>query len=485
MKSFGNYIGGKWTRSVTGKTSPNINPANRDQVVCEVQASNQQDVLAAFAAASSGFETWRKIPSPMRGQMLQQVIDAVRARQEEFARALTLENGKTLREARTELASALKEAEFQAQQGRRLSGELIQSESPDVTCYVRREPLGVATIIAPWNFPISVACRKIFPALVAGNSVVLKPADFTPMATAMMIEVFDQVGFPPGVVNFITGRGSVIGDELVTNQAVRAISFTGSTEVGLGIARKVADRQIKLQLEMGGKNPLVVLADADLDAAVDAAFIAAYACSGQWCTSTSRAIIESPVYEKFLSRICEKAAAIKVGNGLDDSTDMGPVAGPKQYDTVMRYIEIGKKEGARLMVGGNAITKGEFAKGYYIEPTVFADVASGARIAQEEIFGPVLAVMKARDFDDALAIANNTIYGLTSSIYTNDLEKAQRFVDEIESGITHVNMHTAWKEPQAEFGGIKESGRGAPEAGKAGAEFFTEYKSVYIRRKTR
>lgn len=483
MKALGilkNYINGKWVDSVSGQTSDNINPANKDTVICQVQASIIEDANAAVDAASLAFQGWRKSPTPERAALLTRVIERMREREEEFARTITLENGKTLRESRTEFAAAIKEAEYQIGQGRRLGGTHVPSERPGVMCYLTRQPLGVATLITPWNFPLNVACRKMFPALIAGNTCVVKPADFTPMSVWLLFQVMDEVGFPNGVANYITGRGSIIGDTLTCHPKVKAISFTGSTEVGVGIAEKLAGCQTKIQLEMGGKNPLVVLADADIEKATDAAIIGAFSCSGQWCTSTSRVIVEAENYDTFLEKLIDKTSKIAVGNGLDQSSRMGPVAGPKQYETVLNYIEIGKKEGAKLCAGGSAITDGDFAKGYFVQPTIFAEVTSKMRIAREEIFGPVLSVMKADNFDDAINIANNTIYGLASSIYTKDLSKAQQFVEESEAGLCHVNMPTAWKEPQLEFGGIKDSGRGLPEAGETGAEFFTDMKAVYI-----
>lgn len=482
MQTLKNYIAGKWVDSVSGKTSDNINPADKSEVICRVQASTVEDANAAIEAASAAFDGWRKTPIPERANLLRKVIRRMAEREDEFVRAITLENGKTLRESRGEFAAAIKEADYQIGQGRRLGGVHVPSEQPGVMCYLTRQPLGVVTLITPWNFPLNVACRKMFPALIAGNTCIVKPADFTPMSVWLVFQIMDEVGFPAGVVNYILGRGSVIGDTIVCHPKVKAISFTGSTEVGVGIAEKLAGRQTKIQLEMGGKNPLVVLADADLDKASDATVLGAFSCSGQWCTSTSRVIVEAPVYDKFLDMVLEKTRRITVGNGQDESSRMGPVAGPKQHETIMNYISIGKDEGARLCTGGSAITEGDFAKGYFVEPTIFADVTSDMRIAREEIFGPVLSVIKAADFDDAIRIANDTVYGLASSIYTTDLAKAQKFVEESEVGLCHINMPTAWKEPQLEFGGIKDSGRGLPEAGETGAEFFTDMKAVYIRR---
>ena len=481
VKTYGNYIDGHWVTAESRATLKDINPANREEILCEVQDSTPADVARAMDAALTAFPKWRRTPAPERARLLQDVVLALREQEETFVRAITLENGKTLRESRGEFLSAIKEAEFQLGEGRRLGGEHVPSELPGVICYLTHEPLGVAPLITPWNFPLNVACRKLFPALVAGNCCVLKPAEFTPMSAALLVEAIDRAGFPRGVVNLVTGRGSVIGDALVTHPAVRAISFTGSTEVGLGIASKVAARQVKIQLEMGGKNPFVVLADADIESALNAAVLGAYSCSGQWCTSTSRAIVEESIYDTFVERLVAKVQMITVGNGLNESTRMGPVAGPKQFKTIADYIEVGKQEGASVSVGGNPLTNGEYAKGYFIAPTVFANVTPNMRIAQEEIFGPVLSVLRAKSFADAMQQANATVYGLASSIYTRDVAKAQKFVEQSEVGLCHVNMPTSWKEPQLEFGGIKDSGRGLPEAGKSGALFFTDHKAVYIR----
>lgn len=475
-----NYINGKWVDSVSGRTSDNINPADKDEVICRAQASVVEDVNAAIEAASSAFQAWQKTSVPERSAYLAMIVERMRERGEEFARTITLENGKTLRESRTELAAAVKEAEYQIGQGRRLGGMQVPSERSGVMCYLSRQPLGAVTLITPWNFPLNVACRKMFPALIAGNTCVVKPADFTPMSSWLLFRIMDEIGLPPGVANYITGRGSMIGDALTCHPGIRAISFTGSTEVGLDIARKLAGRQTKIQLEMGGKNPQVVLADGDIESAVDGAILGAFSCSGQWCTSTSRVIVESKVYNAFLDMLIGKTRGITIGNGLNESSRMGPVAGPKQYETVLNYIAAGKNENARLCAGGSAITDGDLARGYFIEPTIFADVTPDMRIAREEIFGPVLSVMRAENFDDAIRIANNTVYGLASSVYTQDLSRAQRFIEESAVGLCHVNMPTAWKEPQLEFGGIKDSGRGLPEAGESGAEFFTDMKAVYI-----
>jgi alpha-ketoglutaric semialdehyde dehydrogenase len=476
-----NYVNGRWVDSASGRRSRCVNPAHREATVCEAQASGPQDVEQAVAAATEAFPDWAQMPAPRRAALLQEVWFRMKSREEDFVRTITRENGKTLRESRAEFHAALKEADFQIGQGRRIAGKHLPSEVPGVACYLRRRPLGVAALITPWNFPLNVACRKLFPALIAGNCCVLKPSDLTPMSAALLFELLHESGLPPGVANLVTGRGSVIGDTLVTHPAVQAVSFTGSTEVGVGIAQKLAGRATKVQLEMGGKNPLVVLADADLPKAVEAAVVGAYSCSGQWCTSTSRLIVEQAVYAPFLEQLVAAVNALTVGDGFDETTRMGPVCGTEQFDNILRYLELGKREGTRLCAGGRALTEGRLALGCFIAPTVFADVTPAMRIAREEIFGPVLVVMPAKDFDEALQLANATPFGLASSIYTTDLAKARRFVAESEVGLCHVNLTTAWKEPQLEFGGVKESGRGLPEAGESGLEFFTAHQAVYVK----
>jgi aldehyde dehydrogenase (NAD+) len=481
MRILQNYVGGKWTDSVSGRRRQVFNPANRDELICETQDSTPGDAEAAILAAREAFPAWSRMPMPRRAAVLRDFLGRFEAREEEFARAITRENGKTLRESRVEFQAALKEADFQIGQGRRSAGALLPSELPGVTCQVRREPLGVVAVIAPWNFPLNVICRKLIPALVAGNTCVVKPADLTPVSAALLFESLQAAGLPQGAANLVFGRGSVIGETIALHPAVKALSFTGSTEVGLGIARKLAGRDTKLQLELGGKNPLVVLADADIDKAVEAASIGGFSCSGQWCTSTSRVIAEAGVYDDFLAKLVARTKAIVVGDGASETTGMGPVCGRQQYETILRFIDQGRREGARLAIGGGPLTEGGLARGWFIAPTIFVDVAPAMTIAREEIFGPVLVVLKAADFEEALRLANDTPYGLAASVYTRDLAKAQRFVAECEAGLCHVNMHTAYKEPQLEFGGRGESGRGAPEAGESGVEFFTRHKAVYVR----
>ena len=476
-----NYINGHWAAAASGERRLCVNPADRGEEICSAPGSGVVEVERAIAGAERALPTWAGIPAPKRAELLRPVRERLNGCAEEFARAITLENGKTLLESRAEVLAALREVDFQLGQARRMGGSHLDSELPGVSCHLQREPLGVVSLITPWNFPLNVACRKLIPALVAGNCCLLKPADLTPMSAALLFEAIDEANLPGGVANLVFGRGSIIGDTLVMHPSIKAVSFTGSTEVGIGIATRLAGRATKVQLEMGGKNPLVVLADADLDRAVESAVVGGFSCAGQWCTSTSRIIVESPLYEEFLDRLMARVQALRVGNGSDESVDVGAVCGAQQYETILKYIDIGRAQGGRLVVGGKPLTDGALADGYFIAPTVFADVQPEMRIAQEEIFGPVLSVMRARDFAEALRLANGVIFGLSASIYTRDLAKAQRFIAESQVGLCHVNMHTAYKEPQLEFGGVKESGRGLPEAGASGVEFFTRHKAVYVR----
>jgi len=339
----------------------------------------------------------------------------------------------------------------------------------------------VAAVIAPWNFPFNVPCRKVTPALMAGNTCVLKPSNLTPGVGAAFVRLYDEAGLPAGVLNFITGSGAVIGNELVSHPAVKAVSFTGSTEVGRMIHQKAADRFIRTQLEMGGKNPIVVLADADLKAAADGTVLAAYACAGQWCTSTSRALVERSVHDEFIELLLERIKKIVVGKGTDTGTTMGPVCGEGQLNNILSGIEKGKSEGGRLLTGGGRVLNGGLATGCFVQPTIFTDVKPDMFLGQEEIFGPVLSVLAVNSFDQAIEVANHVRFGLASSVYTRDLEKALTFVEKTDVGLTHVNLPTALKEPQLSFGGIKLSGFGVPEAGRTGIEFFTEHKVVYVK----
>jgi aldehyde dehydrogenase (NAD+) len=476
-----NYVGGKWKSSSSGETYEQKNPADLTETTGIWQKSTVEDARAAISAAQGASALWSSMNVYKRAEYLKKALALLNSRTEEIANVLTAENGKTLKESKTEILSAIKEMDFQISEGVRLSGQIMPSEQEGVLAYTIRRPLGVVAIIAPWNFPFNVPCRKVIPALMAGNTCVLKPSNLTPGVGAEFTKLFAQTDLPAGVLNFITGSGAVLGDEFVTNPVVKAISFTGSTAVGTEINKKAATNLARTQLEMGGKNPLVVLSDANLAQAADAASLAAYACAGQWCTSTSRVIVEKKVLKDFLDLLLERIGKFVVGRGTDPRTTMGPVCGQDQLRNILACIERGKTEGAKILTGGNRISRGDLAKGCFIEPTIFINVRTDMFIAQEEIFGPVLSVMAAEDFEQAIEMANAIKFGLSSSIYTNDLQKALTFVEKTDVGMTHVNMHTALKEPPFSFGGVKMSGCGIPEAGHTGIEFFTEHKVVYIK----
>ena len=475
-----NYINGEWVASAGGETYEHHNPSDLSEVTGVFQKSTIEDTRRAIEAAKGAFDGWAALSVYERADYLKKVHALMVERIDEIAEVITTENGKTLAESKGEIASAMREMDFQINQGLRLAGEIVPSSISGVIAYQIRRPLGPVAVISPWNFPFNVPARKITPALITGNTCVLKPAQLTSAVGEQFVKLFDDAGLPPGVINLVTGSGRVIGEQLVKSRDIHAVTFTGSTEVGTAIHATAAAGMKRTQLEMGGKNPLVVLEDADMESAVDAAVLAAFACAGQWCISTSRAIVRKSVLNEFTQRVLEKTEKIVVGCGDDPKNTMGPVCGEAQLKSVLAGIEKAKSENAKLLIGGNQITEADMAKGCFVAPTVFADVTADMAIAQEEIFGPVLAVIAVDSFDEAIKIANGVQFGLGSSIYTKDLAKAMEFVNRTDVGLTHVNMHTAYKEPQLSFGGVKASGYGVPEAGKTGIEFFTEHKTVYI-----
>jgi aldehyde dehydrogenase (NAD+) len=473
-KTIGNFINGEWSIGSL-KTTANINPAT-EQSIGEVVVSTKTEVEAAIAAAKAAFPAWKKTPAPRRGDILFAAAAEMKRRKDDLARAMTLEEGKTLSEAAGEVQRAINNIEFQASQGRRLNGETIPSELPSTFLYTQREPLGVVALVTPWNFPVAIPAWKLAPALVCGNTVVMKPASITPWSAAILGEIFQAAGLPKGVFNIVFGPGSVVGDTLVTHKDVRAISFTGSNEVGCRLYAQGAQHMKKVQCEMGGKNAVIVLDDADLELAAAATVQGAFGSTGQRCTATSRAVVHEKVIQKFTQLVIEKAKAIKVGDGTEAGIAMGPSVDKGQFQTVLDYIKVGKEEGAKIACGGNRIGD----KGFFCEPTVFVAVQRGMRIAQEEIFGPVLSVISVKDFDEAIEVANDSQYGLTSSIFTSDVAKVFQYNEHIETGITHVNSATVGGEAQMPFGGLKATGVGGREAGLTAVDFFSEWKSIYV-----
>jgi len=481
MNTYHNYINGTWTAPQSGDFEDQHNPACLTEVTGTYPSSNEADAEAALAAAQAAFPGWRDTPPSARAAILRRALDNMRARRDEIALALTNENGKTLAESLGEIDAAAAEMDFQIGEGLRLYGKTVPVSLPGAMGMEMRVPLGVVGIISPWNFPFNVPGRKGTPALMAGNTVVFKPAQLTPAAGRLFTELLADAGLPPGVWNCVFGSGSRIGGQIVRDPRVKAISFTGSTEVGKQIQRDAAANLTRTQLELGGKNPLVVLADADLDEAAAAAVKAAFACAGQWCTSTSRVVVEASVADALTERIVAGARSLKVGRGTQDGVDMGPVCGTAQKRTILDHIEKAKADGARLLCGGDVLAGDGYDDGCFIAPTVFDQVTPEMTIAREEIFGPVLAIMVAGDFEEAMALANDVPYGLASSIFTNDLGKGLTFLEHSDVGLAHVNIGTAHKEPQLSFGGVKESGAGLPEAGQSGIAFFTEHKVAYVR----
>ncbi len=473
-----NFINGKWVESKATRTSERRNPANLDEVVGLVPLSSREETRAAIAAAKAAFAAWRDTPAPVRGRVIAKAAILMEQQKDELARILTREEGKTFKDSLGEVMKSVNILEFMAGESRRIGGETVPSELPKNFAYTIKQPLGVVAAITPWNFPVSIPVWKMAPALVAGNTVVFKPATLTAFTGAKVTEIFEQAGVPAGVLNMVVGSGSEVGDELLQHPDVKAVSFTGSNEVGCELYAQGARKMKKCQCEMGGKNPIVILADADLQLAVESTVFGAFASTGQRCTATSRVVVEEKVADQFVAMLVERTKKLKTGNGLDPAMDMGPAVDESQLKTDLHYIEIGKKE-AKLLLGGDRLT-GPGYNGYYVAPTIFDHVAWDSTLAQDEVFGPVLSIIRVKDFEEALRVANSVRYGLSSSIYSNDAAKIFEFIDKIETGITHVNSPTVGGEAQLPFGGMKATGVGLREMGRVAIDFYTELKTVYI-----
>jgi aldehyde dehydrogenase (NAD+) len=478
-----NYIQGQWKKASGGKTFDQRNPANLDEVTGEYADSSPEDTKEAIAAAHAAFPAWRAKSTFERQAILKRALQLIIERREQIATIITKENGKTLAESRGEIDSAIKEMDFQIGEGMRMLGKTIPVEIAGTLAYSTREPRGAIGVIAPWNFPFNVPGRKCTPALMAGNTVVFKPASLTPGVGLAFTQALADAGIPAGVFNCVTGGGRNVGSVIVGDPRIKAISFTGSTPVGKGIQKQAADNLTPCQLELGGKNPAIVLDDADLDLAAPAIARAAFACAGQWCTSTSRVVVQKGIAPAFISRLVAEVAKIKVGDGMDPNTGMGPVCGTEQKRIILDYIKKGQAEGAKLHpgLGGPSQSNESDGKGCFLKPVVFTDVTPQMTIAQEEIFGPVLSVLTADTFEEAVEVANGVPFGLASSIFTRNLGHAMTFMEKTDVGLAHVNIMSSYKEPQLEFGGVKESGAGLPEAGTSGIQFFTEHKVCYVK----
>ena len=438
------FINGQWKHSLSRRTVPNRNPANVDDVIGHTPLATLAEADEAIEAASSAFRAWRRKPAPQRGAIIARAAQIMTSRKEELSRALTREEGKILREARGEVQRAINVLEFTAGESRRFCGDVIPTELEDNLCYTVRQPLGVVALITPWNFPVAIPVWKIAPALVAGNTVVFKPATLTPMTAGLVVEIFKEAGLPAGCLNMVLGTGGEVGERLVDHPKIRAISFTGSNEIGSRLYARGAQRMIRVQCEMGGKNPVVVLEDADLDLAAAATIQGAFGSTGQRCTATSRVVVTEEVADRFVEKLVDCTGRLKIGNGLDETIDVGPSVDETQMNTVLRYIETGKREGAALLCGGERLRNGILENGFFVSPTIFDHVARNSRIAQEEIFGPVLAIQRARNFEEALDVANDVRFGLSSSLFSNDASRIFRFIEGIETGITHINSGNDW-----------------------------------------
>lgn len=480
-KVFNNLINNEWVESSSRKTIKSISPLNKENVVGYVQNSNKVDLEKTVVAAHEAKKAWRKIGQAARGQYLFKVANILEENIDDIAETMTREMGKTLPEAKGETARGVAILRYYAGEGMRKEGDVIPSSDKDALMFTKRTPLGVVGIITPWNFPVAIPIWKVAPALVYGNTVVFKPATEAAVTAAKVVDCFVKAGLPAGVLNFITGSGSVIGQDLIEHPLLDAITFTGSENVGEGVAKSAAARGIKFQLEMGGKNPVIVTKDADIDAAVEAVISGAFRSSGQKCTASSRVIVDEQVYDSFVDKLVTETKKITVGDALKEGIWMGPSASESQFNTVKNYIEIGKEEGASLLVGGEVLTGEEFDKGFYITPAIFGDVQSEMRIAQEEIFGPVIALLRATDLENAIDIANDTKYGLSASIFTTNIGSILEFIDEIEVGLVRINAESAGVELQAPFGGMKASSTGSREQGQSAIEFYTAIKTVFIK----
>ncbi len=474
------FIDGRWIEGVGRKEIVSSSPSDTRRTVAVVQGASREDALRALDAAQAALPKWKAVPAPQRGRILQKFVELARARKEELARLMSLEQGKILPEAMGEMEKGINLVEWFAGEGMRLMGVAAPSELHSNLLYTLRQPLGVVSVITPWNFPWAIPCWKIAPALVGGNTVVFKPASLVPALSVEFVKLWEQAGVPAGVLNLVIGAGSEIGNLLVEDKRVRAVTFTGSNSVGKGVHTIAGARGIKVVCEMGGKNPCVVMDDADLDLALAGVVKGAFGATGQRCTATSRLLLHDKIADRFLEMVLRSAKAIRVGDALDPKSGMGPAVDEGQLQTDLDYIRFAQEDGARLLCGGRRLSEGDLAHGFFVEPTVFDGVTTKMRLWKEEVFGPVLAVTRFSTYEQALSLANDCEFGLTSAIYTQNLTLAMRFADDIESGMTHINSPTIGGEAQVPFGGIKGSGVGEREMAKEGMNFFTELKTVFL-----
>jgi aldehyde dehydrogenase (NAD+) len=479
-KVYKNFIDGEWVEARTGETFENRNPADTRDLVGIFQKSGKEDVDAAIDAARRAFAKWRLVPAPRRAELVYRAAEILIERKEEYARDMTREMGKILKETRGDVQEAIDTAYYMAGEGRRMFGPTTPSELPNKFAMAVRQPLGVCAMITPWNFPMAIPSWKLLPAIVCGNTCVIKPAQDTPLSTFNLVRALTDAGVPRGVINIVSGFGSRIGAPLMEHPEVRAISLTGSTDVGRIVGTTAAKSFKHCSLELGGKNPMIVLDDANLDLAIDGGLWGGFGTTGQRCTATSRIIVQKGIYNEFVDRYVHRARHLKVGNGLDETVEMGPAVNEAQLKTDLSYVEIGKQEGAKLLCGGNRLDKGDYQYGWFMEPTVFGDVDPKMRIAQEEIFGPVVSIIPCNDLEHAIQIANDIEYGLSSALYTKDVNKAFTAMRDLHAGITYINAPTIGAEVHLPFGGVKATGNGHREGGLGAIDFYTEWKSIYV-----
>ncbi|HUX67076.1 MAG TPA: aldehyde dehydrogenase family protein [Terriglobales bacterium] len=475
-----NLIGGAWTAPRSGAYLERHNPADTRELVAQFPASNAEDAAAAVDSAAAAYPAWRATPAPRRAEILYRAAELLVQRKEAYAATMTREMGKVLVEARGDVQEAIDMLYFMAGEGRRLYGQTTPSELANKVCMTTRVPLGVAALVTPWNFPMAIPSWKLAPCLLCGNTAVLKPAEDTPLSALNFVQTLYDAGLPPGVVNVVMGRGAEVGAALVGDERTRIVSFTGSTAVGREVGQRAAASFKHCNLEMGGKNAILVLDDAELDLAVDGCLWGAFGTSGQRCTATSRIVVQEGVYDRFLEALVERTRALRVGPGLDQANQVGPIVNAKQLQRIEEYVALGRQQGARLVLGGERVRQGACAQGYFYAPTIFAEVSPEMRIAQEEIFGPVLSVMRCGGLEEAIAIANGVAYGLSSALYTANVNAAFRALRDLETGIVYINAPTIGAEVHLPFGGMRSTGNGHRESGLATLDVYSEWKTLYV-----
>jgi aldehyde dehydrogenase (NAD+) len=480
MKTFNNFIAGQWVAPATGEYFQNVNPADTSDVIGRFPESGREDVDRAVASAEKGFELWRRTPAPARGDVLRRVGDLMARRKEEIADLMTREMGKPLAETRGDVQEGIDTAYYASSEGRRLFGHTVPSELRDKWAMSYRRPIGVAGIVTPFNFPLAIPTWKMFPALLCGNACVFKPAEDVPHTGTVLVEILLEAGLPPEVIQLVHGRGETVGAAIVEHPRVPLVSFTGSTETGRIVGEVCGRMHKRLSLEMGGKNAQIVLDDADLDLALEGVLWGAFGTTGQRCTATSRLILQKGIHDRFLATLVDRARAMKLGDGRKPGTDVGPLVHEASREKVERYVDVGVAEGADLLCGGRRPTGGALDRGFFFEPTIFARVEPGMRLEQEEIFGPVLSVVRVSTVDEAFRVNNDVKYGLSSSIYTRDVNVAFRALNELDNGITYVNAPTIGAEAHLPFGGVKQTGNGHREGGWEVYEFYSETKVGYV-----